>query len=1138
MPIIVQERVIKNLNCYTEKNKSIEMLGEIKSLDKYIIPDNAVEKITKKYDSYEKACLSIMTKRDKNLESTIETAIGYIEKQEHIEAIMTLTGFPSLEYIAQKHHIKVIYMGNGPISFLNYNTQLGYFQFTNKFKNENTLKYFEEFKKQKHLLFSREELLALFLNKENIDQIRYLYTKQHEIEHDLDSPCEGEINLDKISFLTFYCYTPYDLIFDLDYIRWRLTNPTINEVYDYNFTYIIKKRNINIEVLSNMKNINRLKYILEKRGDLSNAQIKETICQVENNLPNELNFEIKKSKLLKMFPTKKLKRIILNKSKFSNKMGTLFLRPLKVYQYCQATEKTDIAPTLYTENKMAINIDCPDIDLKNLNLILDKILFPFDLYLNKKVKIKKDLYLNEIYYNNLFKKPQKIKDYNYIVNIRDLNDISFFSLGFFESVLTILTNGTSCFINASRKCDEYNSEFLYNQDKTIERLALDHNLNLFDLYNNYKIQVSKNFIFNTAIFNDADISLLTNLSWKDTNQMLLFRYLYIVANNPLKLNYNDYCFQQEQTSINIVDYFSISQSSLYNKLKNYDTITFDIFDTLVTRTILNPDDIFEIIEEQSPIKFKQSFRELRKQAEVNARQKLKRDVNLDDIYLEFGKINNLSENQIEQIKNLEIATEIEHIIPRQDMINLYNTLYKAKNIDIISDMYLPKSVITKILEKCKIKGYRRLLISCEENKRKDNGELWDFYFKNNIEKTIHIGDNYYSDYLKVLSFGREAIKILTSNEFLNNYYVPNLQNINDSIAYGYLYHKFIFNSPFITKEEIENNLKLYGQYFLAPIFATFFDWFQKENSSNYIMFVSREGYYLQKIYNRYCQLLNVSEVENTYFLTSRRASSLASCKNIDDLLELLDLGYEGSIFGLFKNRYNFLLSKEYEDKEIFLPNDKNKKMLIPLVKKYAKDILDMAAIENQNYLKYIKETIPNLDKKKLCIVDLGYSGTTQYYLSKMLDIPIEGYYFALTNNLKPQKLGCKIVGCFNKNDDKKYDEDNYLYKKSLFLESFLSSPDGQLINFDNDGNPTFCDGRFNKSRIKYLDEIYSSILTGMENICQTDKINFSLNVINNHYAFVCEFLKKCHEDSSLSNILVLDDNFSHDGKELINLQKM
>lgn len=65
------------------------------------------------------------------------------------------------------------------------------------------------------------------------------------------------------------------------------------------------------------------------------------------------------------------------------------------------------------------------------------------------------------------------------------------------------------------------------------------------------------------------------------------------------------------------------------------------------------------------------------------------------------------------------------------------------------------------------------------------------------------------------------------------------------------------------------------------------------------------------------------------------------------------------------------------------------------VKVYLKEILSKAQFERNNYLKYISEIVKTGEGAS--VADLGYSGSIQYYLSKLLERPLDGYYFATDN---------------------------------------------------------------------------------------------------------------------------------------------
>ena len=173
---------------------------------------------------------------------------------------------------------------------------------------------------------------------------------------------------------------------------------------------------------------------------------------------------------------------------------------------------------------------------------------------------------------------------------------------------------------------------------------------------------------------------------------------------------------------------NLTINDIVKKSKKYDIISFDIFDTLITRCIYEPDDAFKVL---GKLVQDEKFIEKRKKAEQQAREKLGHDVNLDEIYDEYMLENNLSKEETSILKNNEIKLEKDLLVPRKDMCILLKELKKKnKKVILVSDMYLTKKVIVDILNNCGYKDlYDALYLSCDINKRKDLKTMWTFLKK-------------------------------------------------------------------------------------------------------------------------------------------------------------------------------------------------------------------------------------------------------------------------------------------------------------------------------------------------------------------------------------------------------------------------
>ena len=176
-----------------------------------------------------------------------------------------------------------------------------------------------------------------------------------------------------------------------------------------------------------------------------------------------------------------------------------------------------------------------------------------------------------------------------------------------------------------------------------------------------------------------------------------------------------------------------------------EVVSFDIFDTLIFRPFSEPTDLFYFVGEKLRI---MNFKELRKQMEKKARNQCYQikghyEVTLEDIWKQIEHEIGISKTKGMQV---EIEKEQQFCYANPLMQEIYKEIKKrGKTIIIVSDMYLPKSVLQEILEGNGYGGYEKLYVSCEYEKSKWNGELYEVVKQEYSGKIIHIGDNRQSD---------------------------------------------------------------------------------------------------------------------------------------------------------------------------------------------------------------------------------------------------------------------------------------------------------------------------------------------------------------------------------------------------------
>lgn len=485
---------------------------------------------------------------------------------------------------------------------------------------------------------------------------------------------------------------------------------------------------------------------------------------------------------------------------------------------------------------------------------------------------------------------------------------------------------------------------------------------------------------------------------------------------------------------------NIDLIKLKNKIEKYEYISFDIFDTLIKRNIDNPTKVAMMLEKKNNIV---GFSKERIDSEINCwKNKKDKEFNLSTIY---KNIKNFSEKQKKELMKEEIELEKNICTVNLNMISFYDYCKKIKKkIVLISDMYLPKNVIEEILNKNGITYYEKIYISSEVGKTKSNGKLFDFVIKDlgiKPKEIIHIGDNLRGDYLmpKIKKMG--AIKIPNRIDNLSyQKYGQKTYSLDDNIL-----QSFINNSISNINDEYEK----IGYETLGPLLIGFSNWLMKEcqlkNIKN-IYFLSRDGYIMKKAFNI---MFPDDEIKIYYFLASRRSLTVPLLSNIKDFSEVSQIINFRKIetFSSVLKRMGIdeIFDEDYEIKDVEIDRNRltNDKQLINRFNKYIYKIRSNAEDERKSFIEYFNK---NVKAKNIAIVDIGWHGTMQNCLIKLLesnniDCKINGYYLGLTEKMGNDKKSY----IFNENED---DFDSNLV--SAFrgvIETFFSANHGSAKRY-------------------------------------------------------------------------------------------
>lgn len=327
-------------------------------------------------------------------------------------------------------------------------------------------------------------------------------------------------------------------------------------------------------------------------------------------------------------------------------------------------------------------------------------------------------------------------------------------------------------------------------------------------------------------------------------------------------------------------------------------VSFDIFDTLVTRNLPEPNNIFLLIQKtlnssdiykNLPFLLKNDFAKIRYYTEKFARENLrinenKKEITFDDIY-EYLKINfNLSDSEINMLKFLELKTEKENLVPIYKNIELLKQyVTQKKRVILISDMYFSKDIIRDFLKQFDdIFDKIEIYISSDYNLKKSDSSFFK-YIKQQLEPLswLHIGDDFKSDVLMPAINGiktkqYKSIKLKNYEKYL---LLKSKNDIKIKLAIGCAKNLRLAN----------NNQKYqFGCSFAGVILYNYVKWVLSQCESRnikHLYFVARDGYILQKIANIIIKNNNLPLVTH-YFYTSRLACNSVKLKGKEDILEL------------------------------------------------------------------------------------------------------------------------------------------------------------------------------------------------------------------------------------------------------------
>lgn len=492
-----------------------------------------------------------------------------------------------------------------------------------------------------------------------------------------------------------------------------------------------------------------------------------------------------------------------------------------------------------------------------------------------------------------------------------------------------------------------------------------------------------------------------------------------------------------------------TKEALWADIDAHEVVSFDIFDTLLARKVLIPEDVFDIVSGRA-LKEGMRLRDFR-EMRIKAQEKLGlTNPDIYEIYKNFQQLTGVADVVKDRLIQLELEAELDVLTARRDMIEAYQyALQQQKKVYLVSDMYLPVSMMELILKQFDIISYEGLMISCDYKKLKIQGLFQELVAKVNGDSVLHIGDHEINDGICARECGIDTFLVCTPWELIERsawsvFLERKPSKINDRSLLG-LSVVTMFNSPFKLSgnnelPELEDEYRL-GFALIAPIVTVFMDWFLnqiKNEGYDGVLFAARDGFLIHRLYKMAVEILKWYDMpKGIYFQTSRKVAVISDMAN-EAVINML-IGMRGvlspeevlgQLFGL--DQADIMPFPEGDDWDLEIYN---------YVWKHKDQIFQKSADMRRNYYRYMG----NLELKiggKYVFYDFVSSGTCQKALSKIVPFDLYGRYFGWNNQENKRDFG--VESLFDR-------EGSFFIRYYKVLEMFMTSEKPSLASLDKYG---------------------------------------------------------------------------------------
>ena len=423
-------------------------------------------------------------------------------------------------------------------------------------------------------------------------------------------------------------------------------------------------------------------------------------------------------------------------------------------------------------------------------------------------------------------------------------------------------------------------------------------------------------------------------------------------------------------------------------IARYQTFFVDVFDTAVVRTWRAPTDLFEFLaHRRNDPGFAQ--RRIVREARARAEFKAQRDVTLEQIYAGLPH----------DVKEEEVEAEVRFCVANPVFRAFYDRLITSgKTLYFVSDMYLDKGTVTRILHNCGYTRYADVFVSSEDQRLKGDGSRFAWFkteFPGCEQQAIHIGDHPIADYAQPRTHGFSAHRLPQSAEwFASDDFIaskwPALSTRNSIGLSAILGLYRIWKSGFEAVSR-PTYWRQFGFFYGGALVGSFCGEIHAQLKRQgldvaRLFFLARDGDILSRAYRELH-----ARPEPVYTFASRRCMSFAALYSLSETDDKEQLRLFTTSIGISKPEdlterlgYPDLADLEGDLRQQHARAEPwTDASILATLQRHRDALLAKASAERGVLLDYLRH-IGFFDETDAVVIDVGWSGSIQNALHKMI----------------------------------------------------------------------------------------------------------------------------------------------------------